>query len=176
MVTGAVSAVAEPVAVASREVKRCNGCGLVQFVTRGRRCRKCHSAIEVPPAAPIIESNAVEPKPKNIWKALVLFGERTAAYPSRDGRDSLVLYRDGLPEFSAVLQLLRASSGMSMREASRLMCSQRTYISKIENGKTNPSPQTFKKQVEAYGHTLEFAFALAYALGEAVCEEGAQVV
>lgn len=94
---------------------RCDSCKLTQFPARDKKCRKCHTSLEAAPV-PIPEPVAPKPPPP---------------------------IRTSLEAFPLILALIREAYGLSQRElAARLECA-RTWISKLENGKSGPSTATF---------------------------------
>jgi transcriptional regulator with XRE-family HTH domain len=121
--------------VEAREVLRCEHCSLVQFRTMDSHCRRCRKPLE-----------AEEPEPQLL-----------ALLPALHARHSQTLAA-GPPsvDVAKAVRDLRHERGLSQRELALRMEVPRTYISKIENGKAQP--------------TLASLERLARALGADICE------
>ena len=64
------------------------------------------------------------------------------------------------PEFSVARAILtgKKEKNLSMKELSQLTGISQTYISKLENGKGNPSLKTLVKLAEVFGKKLQISF------------------
>ena len=101
--------------VDSREVCKCDGCGLTQFVPASgisSPCRRCHVPLDFAPGLPTPEA----PAPAHHW---------TASAPSA--------------QLPATVKILRLRLGLSQRDLGAIMSVPRTYVSKIENDKATPN-------------------------------------
>lgn len=108
--------------VASREVLRCDRCGLVQFSTSNLLCRRCHKPLEIE-----------EPEP--VSSAGELAGARQTG--ERDNR------------VSVRLRELRNARRLSQRQLAARLDVPRTYISKIENGRAMPTLSSLQRLANA---------------------------
>ncbi len=111
--------------VETREVMRCDFCGLVQFRTTNSLCRKCRR--------PYVEEQAL-PAPQ-------LVASRPAAADSSEA---------GLHVAGQVREIRKARH-LSQRQLAGRMQVPRTYISKIENGKAIPTLGSLERLAEALG-------------------------
>ncbi|MBQ9221523.1 helix-turn-helix domain-containing protein [Succinivibrio sp.] len=64
------------------------------------------------------------------------------------------------PEFSVARAILtgKKEKNLSMKELSQLTGISQAYISKLENGKGNPSLKTLVKLAEVFGKKLQISF------------------
>ncbi len=92
-----------------REVLRCASCGLVQYRTSNNHCRKCTVAFDMLPTAP--EASVIA-----------------------EAEPVLTEYR-----VADTIRGLRKRQGLSQRALAQRMQVPRTYVSKIENGKAQPT-------------------------------------
>jgi transcriptional regulator with XRE-family HTH domain len=109
--------------VQSREVLRCDHCGLVQFSTSNLLCRRCHKPLELEQPEPV-PTSAVE-----------VMGNRTTGT-----RNSKVAVR---------LREIRTARHLSQRQLAARLDVPRTYISKIENGRAMPTLSSLQRLAEA---------------------------
>lgn len=108
--------------VASREVLRCDHCGLVQFSTSNLLCRRCHKPLEV-----------LEPE------SVASTGDAAATRPTCE-RTTRVSVR---------LRELRNARRLSQRQLAARLDVPRTYISKIENGRAMPTLSSLQRLADA---------------------------
>src|SRR5271166_2054364 len=92
--------------VDARDVVRCDQCHLVQFKTVNNLCRRCRMSLEEDEPEPIL----AQPLPM--------------AEPERSGPELQV---------ATVIRMLRQRNGLSQRQLALRMGVPRTYVSKIEN-------------------------------------------
>lgn len=109
--------------VSSREVLRCDHCGLVQFSTSNLLCRRCHKPLEVEHPEPAAAS------------PVEVMGSRVAG-----NRSSKVAVR---------LREIRNSRHLSQRQLAARLDVPRTYISKIENGRAMPTLSSLQRLATA---------------------------
>jgi transcriptional regulator with XRE-family HTH domain len=104
--------------VDSREVLRCDACGLVQFRGSNTICRRCKAPFE---KVPEVEQAATTCAPPPILSAPKLTpARRFAAEP--------------LPPVVANIRALRERAGLTQEQLARRMSVVRTFISRIETG------------------------------------------
>jgi transcriptional regulator with XRE-family HTH domain len=102
-----------PVSAETREVLRCDFCGLVQYRTTNSLCRKCHKALDVEEPAPLApQLVSSQPSPASAEAGLQVAGQ---------------------------VREIRRARHLSQRQLAGRMQVPRTYISKIENGKAIPT-------------------------------------
>lgn len=119
-----VEAALIPAVIETKTVIRCKKCQLNQYMTRDGDCRRCHHALlfEEPPAV-------VERAPQ---------AQKTACTrPSVD--------------MATAIWMLRSARGLSQRQMAKKMGIARTYISKLESNRCQPSPS----QIARIAGTLE---------------------
>lgn len=109
--------------VASREVRRCDRCSLVQFSTSNLLCRRCRKPLEVAEPEPMV-SSPVE-----------VMGTRAPG-----NRQSKVAVR---------LREIRNARHLSQRQLAARLEVPRTYISKIENGRAMPTLSSLQRLANA---------------------------
>jgi DNA-binding XRE family transcriptional regulator len=108
--------------LSGRTVVRCTGCGLVQFVSDRKHCRRCPVDFSVaPPAATSLAYQAA--------------GTDETSAPVGIGK---------------AVRFCRVAYGLSQREVARRMGVPRTQISKIEHGQT-VMPHTALRLAAAIG-------------------------
>lgn len=109
--------------VASREVLRCDHCGLVQFSTSNLLCRRCHKPLEVE-----------EPE------AIAASSVEAVSSRAPGSRNTKVAVR---------LRELRNARHLSQRQLAARLDVPRTYISKIENGRALPTLSSLQRLAQA---------------------------
>ena len=102
-----------PVCVDMREVVRCEHCRLMQYRTSNSLCRRCHKPLDM--EEPVALAPQLVPAPPQVSSA-----------------------EAGLQVAGRVREIRRARH-LSQRQLATRMQVPRTYISKIENGKANPT-------------------------------------
>src|SRR5580692_5854482 len=112
--------------VDSREVVLCDRCLLVQFRTSNSLCRRCHLSLDEDEA----EIAAMTPTPEVL--------PVTVDY---HGRGHLKLAHS--------IRSLRLRNGLSQRQLALRMSVPRTYVSKIENEKANPTLSSLERLARA---------------------------
>lgn len=105
--------------VDGREVVRCNHCRLVQFKHENEICVKCKKSYA--PASEPVQAEQVG----------------NVDLTSSSGESSAA--QSAFPRLPQVFRQFRNDLGLSQRDLSRRMGCQRTYVSKIENGKCVPT-------------------------------------
>lgn len=101
--------------IEERDVVMCDACGLVQFVTATRSCRRCRTPYERAAASP-----ALEPQPTLA----------TAAVASSHSCDF---------DLASAVLLIRLARGLSQQDLANRISSPRTWISKVETRQTIPT-------------------------------------
>ena len=96
-----------------REVVRCQGCGLMQFLPASGLCRRCRKPCVCPVALALVE--------------------RLDAAKSRTARS------EAAKGFGRRLQQLRKAAGLSQPKLGAACRMQRTYVSKVETGRCLPN-------------------------------------
>ncbi len=112
-----------PIAVAEREVLRCDSCKLVQFRTASDSCRRCKKSLL--------------PEPPKTQPALSLVTDLPAET------------KESGPQVAAAVRDLRHVRNLSQRQLAARMGVPRTYISKIENGKAMPTLSSLDRLARA---------------------------
>jgi ribosome-binding protein aMBF1 (putative translation factor) len=113
-----------------REVIRCRHCHLNQFVTVSGNCRKCSRLLIVvetepdpmPPAKPLIDQPGV--------RTFTAKGCEPVRYV--------------VPDIAFAVRLMRDVMGLSQRDLAIRMDRPRTYVSKVENRKSEPNAQSIE--------------------------------
>ena len=108
--------------VETREVVRCEFCGIVQYRTSNSLCRKCHKPLDIE-------------EPVAFTPQLVENNASTAA-------------EAGL-QVAAQVREIRRLRHLSQRQLAGRMQVPRTYISKIENGKAVPTLGSLERLAKA---------------------------
>ena len=125
-----------------REIAKCFHCSLTQFVHQSRTCRRCHQSVDPPPEPPSPSPFPPSPEPiqiKSIAECL--------------DRPEIVIRLDkSLP---LVVCWLRMRMRLSQRDLGKLLDAPRTYISKIENGKSMPTYGSAVRIAEVLGVSME---------------------
>jgi len=115
--------------VDSREVLRCDHCGLVQFRGGSNCCRRCRTSLD----------------------------EEIVAAPAPSLPVSLHLHEvPSAPhlQLAAQIRRLRVRSGLSQRQLATRMSVPRTYVSKIENEKATPTLASLERLAKALEVTM----------------------
>src|ERR1700682_6269530 len=115
--------------VDSREVVRCDHCLLVQFRTSNDLCRRCHASLDED--EPVV---VMPPPPPQMMPA------------NGNGRGHLNL--------ATSIRSLRLRSGLSQRQLAARMSVPRTYVSKLENVKANPTRSSLERLARALEVTV----------------------
>ena len=125
--------------MSEREVLRCVGCQLVQFVSCDEKCRRCHKSLRPEPepvAEPVIEA----PKAEVGWP-------QAPSYKHLHGIEQ---------KMAQVLRVARLAAGLSQREMGDRIKAPRTYISKMECGGATPTLNSINRLAVALGVRLSF--------------------
>ncbi len=125
MATATVVATAPiPAVIEEKTVIRCKKCQLNQYMTQNGDCRRCHHPLlfEEPP---MVAAPVAETQPK------------ISSRPTVD--------------MATAIWMLRSARGLSQRQMAKKMGIARTYISKLESNRCQPSPA----QIARIAGTLE---------------------
>jgi DNA-binding XRE family transcriptional regulator len=129
-----------------RKRVRCKACRLVQFVNKAKQCVRCHASYaQVVTPAPVVEA---PPPPAEVNQDAFHFGPGT---PQRT-----------LFWLPALLRLQRSYIGLTQKELAARNGWPRTYISKIEGGKSMISIP----QLPLYCEALETSPAHIFRMAE----------
>ncbi len=123
-----------------RETVRCE-CGLVQFMTERQQCRRCKLSF-IEPEAP--------PDPVTAPLEEVQRVPQLRAFKRTARKEPLITPGEPL-NIGGALRTCRRALGLSHSElAAKVLCV-RTYISKIENNRTQPKIRQIERLCEALG-------------------------
>jgi len=117
--------------VDSREVCKCDECGLTQFIPASglsSPCRRCHVPLDLLP----------EPQSPETAPALV---ERPRCVSASS-------------QLAGTIRAFRTRAGLSQRELAGRMAVPRTYVSKIENEKATPTLSSLERLARALEVTV----------------------
>lgn len=106
--------------IEERDVVKCDACGLIQFVTAARSCRRCRTPYE----------------------------EAPVCAESKDSYIPAPLYAPEF-DYGYAVWLLRSARGYSQSELASRAGTVRTYISKVENSRVQMSLPIFQKMAKA---------------------------
>jgi transcriptional regulator with XRE-family HTH domain len=115
--------------VDSREVLRCDHCGLVQFRGGSNCCRRCRTSLD----------EEILPEPSTPLPASMRLSEPPQA-PHL--------------QLAAQIRRLRVRNGLSQRQLATRMAVPRTYVSKIENEKATPTLASLERLAKALEVTV----------------------
>lgn len=124
-----------------RAVIRCAACRLVQFQTASGNCRKCLRPL---PLAPAVVTLVPEKGPKP--------GPEVCSFKARrgEGVDGKMAPRTAI-SLGRTLLAIRRAVGMTQQQATDADGMPRTYVSRLENGRMTPGPETLGRFAAVYG-------------------------
>lgn len=134
-----------------REVVTCAFCGLVQYETTTKDCRRCLRP-PVPPKPPFISAPIqiqATVRRKKHARAADITQQHAVTKPSQ--RDLLELSRTAI---AYNLRTFRKSRSMTQETLATLTHFPRTYISRVENGALIPGPSNLYRLSQALGVEL----------------------
>ena len=125
--------------MSEREVLRCVGCQLVQFVPCDEKCRRCHKSLR-PEPEPVPAPIVAVPKAEVWWL-------QGPSYKHLHGIEE---------NMAQVLRVARLAAGLSQREMADRIKASGTHISKMECGGLTPTLNSINRLAVALGVRLSF--------------------
>lgn len=139
-----------------REVIRCNGCDLNQFMAADRKCRRCRKLLRLEASATAVQVTQEEadlPKQEKI----IVVGNVSGA-------------------IGAAIKICRLARGLSQRNLAALMEVPRTYVSKVEGDHAVPTIESIAKFSKGLDLRPAFIIMLAEGLADEVSQQRADVL
>ena len=146
-----------------RTAYRCHSCSLPQFMTASGMCRRCHQPIiaiepekdETKTCATIAVSTASTPNPLPSSRSRIQSSSsaKLSAVPAPSSVFNVSIEHT-LLTLPFTLFLFRIRRGWTQKEMGVMMGTRRTYISKIEQGRSAPTVESVFRWARTLGVTV----------------------